>query len=81
MQKNRMPENEVEILRDAFVFLRDHNDPPAPGTAEAETFWLQAAKDLGAAAAKRKDHPLAVGVLLALYSYLEQKGRAKGEGT
>ena len=75
-----MPENEVEIMRDAFVFLRDHNDPPALGTPEVEIFWLQAAKDIGAVAAKWKDHPLAIGVLTAVYDYLDLKCKAKGGG-
>ncbi len=77
-----MPEHEVEMMRDAFVFLRDHNDPPAPGTAEAESFWLRAAGDLSGAAAKWKDHPLMTGVLIAVYDYLMIKSRAKGgDGT
>lgn len=76
-----MPNEEVEIMRDMFCFLRDHNDPPAVGTAACETYWLNAAKDIGAlVGGKWNNHLLAMEVGMAVYNYLEKKCKAKGGG-
>ena len=40
-----MTREENDIMRDAFYYLRDHNNPPAPGTDQAQAFWQKAAKD------------------------------------
>ena len=74
-----MPESEVDIMRELFCFLRDHNDPPAPGSDLCTAFWKKAAADLAALTGKWNTHPLALEVGLALYGYLEKKCRAKGE--
>ena len=76
-----MTPEENGIMRDAFYFLRDHIDPPPVGTDECVTFWEQAAKDLGAVAATWKNHPLATGILIAVYDYLEWKCKQKADGT
>ena len=34
MKSPAIPQDEHDILNDAYRFLRDHNDPPANGTAE-----------------------------------------------
>ena len=74
-----MPENEVEIMRDMFCFLRDHNDPPPVGTDSCTAFWEKAAADIGAmVGGKWKNHPLAMDVGIALYGYIEKKCKAKG---
>ena len=73
-----MPENEVKMMRDAFVFLRDHNDPPAVGTGNAEMYWYQTGIDMAALMDRWSNHPLITAVLFTLYDYLEQKCLAKG---
>ena len=73
-----MPIEEVEIMREMFCFLRDHNDPPANDSEEAKGYWMQTCKDMGATAERLKNHPLAITVLCALSDYLEQKAKAKG---
>ena len=73
-----MTPEESGIMRDAFYFLRDHINPPPLGTDECPVFWEQAAKDLAAAAAPWKDHPLATGVLIAIYEYLDWKCKQAG---
>ena len=77
-----MPNEEVEIMRDMFCFLRDHNDPPAVGTDICTIFWEKAAMDIGAlVGCKWNNHPLAMDVGIALYGYIEKKCKAKGGGT
>ena len=74
-----MPNEEVEIMRDMFCFLRDHNDPPRNGTDGAPDWWLKAVKDMGSLDEKWRNHPLAQVVLMALFEYLEQKAKAEGD--
>ncbi len=74
-----MPENEVEIMRDMFCFLRDHNDPPPAGSDACDAFWAKAAADIGELiGGKWRNHPLAMDVGIALYGYIEKKCMAKG---
>ena len=73
-----MTREENEIMRDAYYYLRDHDDPPAEGTAECAAFWEKAAKDVSAlVGGKWKNHPLATDVMIGIYSYLEKKCKAK----
>ena len=78
MKSPAIPQDEHDILNDAYRFLRDHNDPPANGTPECLHFWEQAAKDACELVGdKWKNHPLAMEVMLAIYNYLEKKCKAK----
>lgn len=71
-----MTREENDIMRDAFYYLRDHNNPPAPGTDQAQAFWQKAAKDASDLVGKTwNNHPLAVSVMLGIYGYLEKKGQ------
>lgn len=77
-----MTNEEKDIMADMFYFLRDHDDPPAVGTDACNAFWEKAAKDMGnLVGSKWKNHPLAIGVGVALYEYLEKKCKAKGGGS
>ena len=77
-----MTNDEKAIMGDMFYFLRGHNDPPAVGTDACPAFWEKAAEDIGALVGKKwNNHPLAMELGLALYSYLEQKCKAKGGAT
>lgn len=70
---------EKEIIRDMWLYLKAHNDPPAIGTAACAAFWEKAAKNIGElVGGKWNNHPLAMELGLAMYSYLEQKCKAKG---
>lgn len=74
-------ETEKAIIRDVWIYLREHNDPPALGTDACTVFWERAAKDIGdMVGGKWKNHPLAMELGLAVYSYLEQKCKAKSPG-
>ena len=76
-----MPEKESEIMRDTFYFLRDHNDPPPMGTDACTAFWEKTAADIGMlVGGKWKNHPLATGILMAVYEYLEWKCKQKAGG-
>jgi len=68
-----MTHEENEIMRDAFFFLRDHIDPPAKGTPASKVFWDRAAQEISELGAKWNNHPLALEVLPAIYSYIETK--------
>ena len=72
-----MPNDEIEIMRDAFCFLRDHNDPPANDSGRLVAFWERTAFDMGRLAEKWNGHPLAAVVLAGLFEYLGAKADAK----
>lgn len=67
-----MTQTEKDIMKDAFYYLKEHADPPK-GQAASEAFWTKAADDLNEAGLKWNHHPLAVGVLTAVYLYIERK--------
>ena len=74
-----MAPEEKDIMAEMFYFLRDHNDPPAMGTDACIAFWEKAATDIGKlVGGKWNNHPLAMEVGTALYSYIETKCKAKG---
>ena len=72
-----MLNDEIEIMRDAFCFLRDHNDPPANDSGRLVAFWERTAFDMGRLAEKWNGHLLAAVVLAGLYEYLGAKAYAK----
>ena len=72
---------EKEIIRDVWLYLKAHHDPPALGTDACTAFWEKAARDIGEmVGGKWKNHPLAVELGMGVYSYLEQKCRSKSSG-
>ena len=68
-----MTQTESDILRDAFLFLKAHGDPPPTGGTASEAFWKRTADDLTAAGEKWDNHPLALEVFPAVYGYIETK--------
>lgn len=72
-------EAEKEIIRDMWLYLKAHNNPPAMGTDACLVFWEKAAKNIGElVGGKWNNHPLAIELGMAMYSYLEKKCKAKG---
>ena len=72
-------EAEREIIRDMWLYLKAHNNPPAMGTDACLVFWEKAAKNIGElVGGKWNNHPLAIELGMAMYSYLEKKCKAKG---
>ena len=70
-------EAEKEIIRDMWLYLKAHHDPPAIGSDACLAFWEKAAKDIGELVGGRwSNHPQAMELGMALYSYLEQKYKA-----
>ena len=67
---------ELEIMLDAATYLGAHSQPPPNGTDAAVDWWMDAAADIGAIAAKWGNHPLATTILIAIYGYLEGKAKA-----
>lgn len=75
-------EAEKEIIRDMWLYLKERNDPPAVDNPDCAAFWENAARDIGGlVGGKWKNHPLAMELGLAIYSYLEKKCKAKGGET
>ena len=67
-------ETEKEIIRDIWVFLKNHNHPPAVGTDACEGFWLDAVREIHEIVdVKWRQHPLALQLGMAMYAYLEKK--------
>ena len=75
-----MTREESEIMKDAFFFLRDYFDPPAAGTPACIPFWERAANRISELGEKWDNHPLALEVLPAIYSYIEAKSKQKAGG-
>ena len=72
-------ETEKQIIRDIWIYLKEHHDPPATGTEARAAFWEKAAKDIAALAGEKwKNHPLAMELGRAVYSYLEKKSKGGG---
>lgn len=72
-------EAEKAIIRDMWLYLKAHNNPPAMGTDACLVFWEKAAKNIGElVGGKWNNHPLAIELGMAMYSYLEKKCKAKG---
>ena len=66
-----MTNEEKDIMRDAYYFLRDHSNPPPIGTDECAEFFLKAVNDLTQLiSATWKNHPLAQLVVMGIYEYL-----------
>ena len=72
-----MTREESEIMKDAFFFLRDHIDPPAAGTPACEPFWERTARQISELGEKWNNHPLALEILPAIYTYIETKSKGK----
>ena len=72
-----MRNDEIEIMRDAFCFLRDHNDPPANNSGRLVAFWERTAFDMERLAEKWNGHLLAAVVLAGLFEYLGAKADVK----
>lgn len=75
-----MTRNENAVFMDAMHYLDVFNDPPAVGDPKAESWWAKAADSLSAFANAHDQHPLAVEIGVAIYSYIEVKAKAKGGG-
>ena len=72
-----MTPEESGIMKDAFFFLRDHDNPPANGVLGCEQYWAQAARQITELGRKWNHHPLVLEVLPAIYGYLETRSRQK----
>ncbi len=70
---------EQEIMRNAYVFLKNHCNPPANQDENACNWWMQAAQEMGQVCGAWNNHPLATEVFLALYNYIEGKAKKKTE--
>lgn len=69
---------EKAIIRDMWLYLKAHHDPPSIGSDACLVFWEKAAKDIGElVGGKWSNHPLAMELGMALYSYLEKKCKDK----
>ncbi len=72
-----MRNDEIEIMWDAFCFLRDYNDPPANNSGRLVGFWERTAFDMERLAEKWNGHLLAAVVLAGLFEYLGAKADVK----
>ena len=66
---------------DAMHYLDLYDDPPAGNGDDACRWWTKAAEDLVLFANAHDEHPLALQLGPALYSYIEIKAKAKGAGS
>ena len=72
MEQKITPE-ELEIMRSAYVFLRDHCCPPKNSDERTDEWWKRTAGEMAAVSARWNNHPLAVEVLMAIYNYIDWK--------
>ena len=76
-----MTAEEKGIMEDIYYLLRDYGDPPAINAAGCEDFWYKAGKELTeVVGTKWKNHPLAMKLGLALFTYIENKSKEAGDG-
>ena len=68
-----MSEQEAEIMRDAFRYLKAFSDVPRLKNPGCDDFWARAAGVLAEAGNRWRQHPLAEKVFLGIYEYLEIK--------
>lgn len=72
-------ETEKQIIRDIWIYLKEHHDPPTTGTEASAAFWEKAAKDISALAGEKwNNHSLAMDLGMEVYSYLEKKSKGGG---
>ena len=76
-----MTRNENAVFTDAMSYLDRYDDPPAGNGEDACMWWCRAANDLTQLTRTHDEHPLAVQLGLAIYSYIEFKAKAKGVGS
>jgi hypothetical protein len=65
-----------EAFRTAFDFLNMHFPPE-----QDPEWWLQAAKDLSETSVLHGENDLVVGLLSAVYDYLEEERKRRANGT
>lgn len=68
-----MSEQEAEILRDAFRYLKAFSPVPRLDSPGCDDYWARAADALNAIGEKWRHHPLVEKVLIGIYEYLEIK--------
>ncbi len=72
-------ETEKQIVMDIWLYLKEHNAPPAVGTDGCTGFWEKAAGDIcSLVGGKWNNHPLAIELGTAVYGYLEKKCKGGG---
>ena len=73
-----MTRNETAVFTDTMKYLDTFNDPPALSDPASEAWWERAADALSAFSNAHGQHPLAIEMGVAIYSYIEVKAKAKG---
>ena len=72
-----MTQEENDIMRDMYFFLRDHTLPLTNDLNALLLFWQNTAADIeNLVGVKWRNHSLAMEIGIALYSYLEKKAKA-----
>jgi len=74
-----MTYEEQEIMRNAFIFLKNHCNPPANSDDHAVDWWTQAAQEMATVCHAWNNHPLAMEVFVAIYDYIGEKAKMKSE--
>ena len=70
---------EKEIMRNAYIFLANHCNPPANQEACACDWWLQTVQEMGQLSLVWNNHPLMMSLLIAIIDYLDGKANKKTE--
>ena len=66
---------------DAMHYLDLYDNPPVGNGEDACIWWNKASEDLVLFTNAHDQHPLAMQLGMALYSYIEIKAKAKGVGS
>lgn len=72
-----MTQNESDIMKEAFYFLRDHSEPPPLNSDASDDFWKELGSRLSEMSHKWGQHPLSE-IFITIYNYIELKQKAKG---
>lgn len=71
-----MTANEKAVMTDCYRFLEAFSSPPPNMSGESPGWWERAAEALKDLGARNRQHPLAIQVGSAIYSYLSEKADA-----
>ena len=79
MMIQQISEEETEIMRQAYMYLAHHCNPPPNQHPEAVEWWTQATREIAEIDSAWNGHKLMREVLIALATYIEDKARQATE--
>lgn len=77
MKEQHMTPEEREIMRQAFIYLDRHADPPSTDDPESQEWWTEMVSWIAPWVEAWNGHPLVAIMWEALLKYTEDKAKEK----